>query len=62
MKPTFVIFLICLVLLFLCFAGMCISAVLIDHGVVGKIWFDLSAVTGMVIGVPTLFFGFAASE
>lgn len=62
MKPTFIIFLFFLVLLFICFAGMCISGVLIDHGIVGRIWAELFAVTGMVLGIPTLFFGFAASE
>ena len=55
-------FYICFALLMICFAGMAVSAVLVDHGLASRLAFDLFGILGLVFGLPSLIFGWASNE
>jgi len=38
-------------------AGVLYTAVLIDHAIIGRIWFDVALVTGLVTACAALFAG-----
>lgn len=41
-------------LLFICFAGMAFTAVLLDHGLGSRLLYDLFAMAGILAGLPAL--------
>lgn len=55
-------FYICGAVAFACLLGLGVSAVLIDHGMISRLAWDLFCVVGLVFAVPALIFAWGADQ